>query len=99
MTEALAVDEIEFLADGYVDGDFIMVESEHAAMSACVGAAASGGRVATATSSQGFALMIEVLYQASGMRLPIVLTVVNRALAKAALFVVSPMPMPLVGTS
>jgi pyruvate ferredoxin oxidoreductase alpha subunit len=71
----------KFLADGYVDGDFIMVESEHAAMSACVGAAASGGRVATATSSQGLALMIEVLYQASGMRLPIVLTEVNRALA------------------
>jgi len=58
-----------------------MVESEHAAMSGCVGAAAAGGRVATATSSQGFALMAEVLYQASGMRLPIVLTVVNRALA------------------
>jgi len=70
-----------FLADGYVDGEFIMVESEHAAMSGCVGAAAAGGRVATATSSQGFALMTEVLYQASGMRLPIVLTVVNRALA------------------
>jgi pyruvate ferredoxin oxidoreductase alpha subunit len=71
----------KFLADGYVDGEFIMVESEHAAMSACIGASASGGRVATATSSQGFALMVEVLYQASGMRLPIVLTVVNRALA------------------
>ena len=71
----------QFLADGYVDGEFIMVESEHAAMSACVGASASGGRVATATSSQGFALMVEVLYNASGMRLPIVLTVVNRALA------------------
>lgn len=71
----------QFLADGYVDGEFIMVESEHAAMSGCVGAAAAGGRVATATSSQGFALMAEVLYQASGMRLPIVLCVVNRALA------------------
>jgi len=70
-----------FLANGYIDGEFIMVESEHAAMSGCVGAAAAGGRVATATSSQGFALMTEVLYQASGMRLPIVLTVVNRALA------------------
>jgi pyruvate ferredoxin oxidoreductase alpha subunit len=70
-----------YVADGYVDGEFVMVESEHAAMSACVGAAAAGGRVATATSSQGFALMVEVLYQASGMRLPIVLTVVNRALA------------------
>jgi pyruvate ferredoxin oxidoreductase alpha subunit len=71
----------KFLADGYVDGEFVMVESEHAAMSGCVGAAAAGGRVATATSSQGFALMVEVLYQASGMRLPIVLSVVNRALA------------------
>ncbi len=70
-----------FLANGYIDGEFVMVESEHAAMSGCVGAAAAGGRVATATSSQGFALMSEVLYQASGMRLPIVLTVVNRALA------------------
>jgi len=71
----------KLLSDGYVDGEFVMVESEHAAMSGCVGAAASGGRVATATSSQGFALMAEVLYQASGMRLPIVLAVVNRALA------------------
>lgn len=71
----------QFVANGYVDGEFVMVESEHAAMSGCVGAAAAGGRVATATSSQGFALMCEVLYQASGMRLPIVLNVVNRALA------------------
>ncbi|MDR2904911.1 MAG: 2-oxoacid:ferredoxin oxidoreductase subunit alpha [Helicobacteraceae bacterium] len=71
----------QFVADGDVKGEFVMVESEHSAMSACVGAAAAGGRVATATSSQGYALMIEVLYQASGMRLPIVLNVVNRALA------------------
>jgi len=71
----------QYLADGEVDGEFVMVESEHAAMSGCVGASAAGGRVATATSSQGFALMVEVLYQASGMRLPIVLNVVNRALA------------------
>ena len=70
-----------YVANGYIDGEFVMVESEHAAMSGCVGAAAAGGRVATATSSQGFALMVEVLYQASGMRLPIVMTVVNRALA------------------
>jgi len=70
-----------YQANGYVDGEFVMVESEHGAMSGCIGAAAAGGRVATATSSQGFALMVEVLYQASGMRLPIVLTVVNRALA------------------
>ena len=71
----------KFLSDGYIDGEFVLVESEHAAMSGCVGAAAAGGRVATATSSQGFALMVEVLYQASGMRLPIVLALVNRALA------------------
>ncbi|KIM09281.1 MAG: 2-ketoisovalerate ferredoxin oxidoreductase [Sulfurovum sp. PC08-66] len=70
-----------FLANGYIDGEFVMVESEHAAMSGCIGASAAGGRVSTATSSQGFALMVETLYQASGMRLPIVLNVVNRALA------------------
>ncbi len=70
-----------FLANGYIDGEYVLVESEHAAMSGCVGASAAGGRVATATSSQGFALMVEVLYQASGMRMPIVLTVSNRALA------------------
>ena len=70
-----------FLANDYVDGEFVMVESEHAAMSGCIGASAAGGRVATATSSQGFALMVETLYQASGMRLPIILNVVNRALA------------------
>ncbi len=72
----------QYAADGDIHGgEFVPVESEHAAMSACVGASAAGGRVATATSSQGFALMVEVLYQASGMRLPIVLNVVNRALA------------------
>jgi len=70
-----------YVANGYIDGEFVMVESEHAAMSGCIGASAAGGRVSTATSSQGFALMVEVLYQASGMRLPIVLNVVNRALA------------------
>ena len=71
----------KFLSDNYVEGEFVMVESEHAAMSGCIGASAAGGRVATATSSQGFALMVETLYQASGMRLPIILNVVNRALA------------------
>ncbi len=71
----------KFLADGYVEGEFVMVESEHAAMSGCIGASAAGGRVATATSSQGLALMVETLYQASGMRLPIILNIVNRALA------------------
>jgi pyruvate ferredoxin oxidoreductase alpha subunit len=48
----------KFLADGFIDGEYVMVESEHAAMSGCIGASAAGGRVATATSSQGFALMI-----------------------------------------
>jgi pyruvate ferredoxin oxidoreductase alpha subunit len=69
-----------FKANDYVDGEFVMTESEHGAMSCCIGAAAAGGRVATATSSQGFALMVETLYSASGMRLPIILNVVNRAL-------------------
>ncbi|CAA6801013.1 MAG: Pyruvate:ferredoxin oxidoreductase, alpha subunit (EC [uncultured Campylobacterales bacterium] len=71
----------DYLSNGYVDGEYIRTESEHAAMSACVAASAAGARVTTATSSQGFALMIEVLYQASGMRLPVVLNVANRALA------------------
>ncbi len=68
-------------ANGYVDGEIVMVESEHAAMSGCIGAAAAGARAATATASQGLALMIETLYQASGMRMPIVLCLINRALA------------------
>ncbi len=68
-------------ANGYVDGEMIMTESEHAAMSGCIGASAAGARSATATSSQGLALMIETLYQAAGMRMPIVLCLVNRALA------------------
>ncbi len=69
-----------FLANNYIDGEYVMAESEHGAMSCCIGASAAGGRVATATSSQGFALMLETLYSASGMRLPIVLNVVNRAI-------------------
>ena len=68
-------------ANGYIDGEFVMVESEHAAMSGCIGAAAAGARTATATSSQGLALMVETLYQASGMRMPIVLCLINRTLA------------------
>ena len=70
-----------FHANGYIDGEVVIVESEHAAMSGCVGASAAGARTATATASQGLALMVEVLYQASGMRMPIVLCLVNRALA------------------
>ena len=68
-------------ANGYVDGEVIIVESEHAAMSGCIGASAAGARAATATASQGLALMVETLYQAAGMRLPVVLCLVNRALA------------------
>src|SRR3972149_11343646 len=70
-----------YVADGKVDTELITVESEHSAMSACIGAAAAGARVMTATSSQGLALMWEMLYIASGMRLPMVLTNVNRALS------------------
>ncbi len=71
----------QFVADGQVDTETIPVESEHSAMSACVGAAASGVRAMTATSSQGLALMWEIVYIASALRLPIVMPVVNRALS------------------
>jgi len=70
-----------FVADGRVDTEFVTVESEHSAMSATVGAASSGARAMTATSANGLALMWEVLYIASGSRLPIVMPVVNRALS------------------
>ncbi|MBU2634318.1 MAG: pyruvate ferredoxin oxidoreductase [Nanoarchaeota archaeon] len=71
----------KFLADGLVSGEMIRVESEHSAMSACVGASAAGARVMTATSSAGLALMWEILGVASGLRLPVVMNVVNRALS------------------
>ena len=70
-----------FVANGSVDTEFIPVESEHSAISACIGASAAGARVMTATSSQGLALMFEMLYIAAGMRLPIVLACANRALS------------------
>ena len=70
-----------FVANGKVDTELVTVESEHSAMSACIGASAAGGRVMTATSSQGLALMWEMLHIASGMRLPVVMTLVNRALS------------------
>lgn len=70
-----------FVSNGQVKTEMILVESEHSAMSACVGASAGGGRVMTATSSQGLALMWEILFIASGLRLPIVMPVVNRALS------------------
>lgn len=71
----------QFAADGLVKTEFVPVESEHSAMSACIGASAAGARAMTATSSQGFALMWEMLYIAAGLRLPIVMSVVNRALS------------------
>ncbi|MEM4601408.1 MAG: pyruvate ferredoxin oxidoreductase, partial [Desulfurococcaceae archaeon] len=71
----------EFVANGETHTEFVAVESEHSAMSACIGAAATGARAFTATSSQGLALMAEMLYIASGLRLPVVLAVVNRALS------------------
>ena len=71
----------EFVAEGRFRGEFVPVESEHSALSACLGAAATGARVFTATSSQGLAYMHEMLYNVSGMRLPIVMAVANRALS------------------
>jgi len=71
----------EFVANGLVDTEFVTVESEHSAMSACIGAAAAGARVMTATSSAGLAFMWEVLYVAASTRLPICMLVANRALS------------------
>ncbi len=71
----------QYVADGKVDTEFVTVESEHSAMSAVIGSAAGGARTMTTTSSQGFALMWEVLYVAASYRLPIVMTTVNRALS------------------
>ncbi len=71
----------DIIANGELDAEFVCVESEHSAMSACLGAAASGARTFTATAGQGLELMHEVVYCASSMRLPIVMTVANRALS------------------
>ncbi len=70
----------QFVADGEVDTNFVAVESEHSAMSACLAAAVAGGRVMNATSANGLALMWEILYIVSSMRQPVILSVVNRAL-------------------
>jgi len=70
----------ELVENGELSAEYIRVESEHSAMSACIGAAAGGVRTFTATSSHGLALMHEALHWASGSRLPIVMAVVNRAL-------------------
>lgn len=71
----------EYVANGETQTEYVRVESEHSAMSACIGASARGARTFTATSSQGLLLMHEMLYIASGMRLPIVMATVNRAIS------------------
>ena len=70
-----------YVANGQVSTELIPVESEHSAMSACVGASAAGARTMTATSANGLALMWEIVYIAASLRLPIVMPVVNRALS------------------
>ena len=70
-----------FVANGTVDTEFIAVESEHSAMSACIGAQAAGARAMTATSANGLSLMWEMVYIASSLRLPIVMSLVNRAVS------------------
>ena len=70
-----------FVNNGQVDTEFVAVESEHSAMSACIGAQAAGGRAMTATSANGLSLMWEMIYIASSLRLPIVMSLVNRAVS------------------
>jgi len=70
-----------FVSNGSVDTEFVAVESEHSAMSACIGAEAAGGRAMTATSANGLSFMWEMIYIASSMRLPIVMSLVNRAVS------------------
>lgn len=70
-----------FVANGQVDTEFVAVESEHSAMSACIGAEAAGSRAMTATSANGLSYMWEMIYIASSLRLPIVMSLVNRAVS------------------
>ena len=70
-----------FVSNGQVNTEFVAVESEHSAMSACIGAQAAGARAMTATSANGLSLMWEMIYIASSLRLPIVLSLVNRAVS------------------
>ena len=70
-----------FVSNGAVDTEFVAVESEHSAMSACIGAEATGSRAMTATSANGLSLMWEMIYIASSLRLPIVMSLVNRAVS------------------
>jgi pyruvate ferredoxin oxidoreductase alpha subunit len=71
----------KLVADGELDAEYIPVESEHSAMSACLGSAAAGARTFTASAGQGLEYMHEVLYIASSMRLPIVMAIANRAIS------------------
>ena len=70
-----------FVSNGQVDTNFVAVESEHSAMSACIGSEAAGARTMTATSANGLSLMWEMIYIASSLRLPIVMSLVNRAVS------------------
>ena len=70
-----------FVSNGTVDTEFVAVESEHSAMTACIGAEAAGARAMTATSANGLSLMWEMIYIASSLRLPIVMSLVNRAVS------------------
>ncbi len=76
IVEALA----DMVANGTLDAEYITVENELSALSACVGASAAGSRTYSATTSQGLALMFEVCFNAAGMRLPIIMSIANRAL-------------------
>ncbi|MDP3563575.1 MAG: pyruvate ferredoxin oxidoreductase, partial [Methanoregula sp.] len=76
IVEALA----DFVANGQLDAEYITVENELSALSACVGASAAGSRTYSATTSQGLMLMAEVCFNAAGMRLPIIMSIANRAL-------------------
>jgi pyruvate ferredoxin oxidoreductase alpha subunit len=76
IVEALA----DFVANGNLDAEYITVENELSALSACVGASAAGSRTYSATTSQGLMLMAEVVFNAAGMRLPIVMSIANRAM-------------------
>jgi len=79
-TEAVQI-FARFVADGQVDTNYVAVESEHSAMSACIAASLAGGRVMNVTASQGLALMWEMLYIAASLRSTVVLSVANRALS------------------
>jgi pyruvate/2-oxoacid:ferredoxin oxidoreductase alpha subunit len=83
--QTIIIEQItEFINDGLMDADFIAAESEHSVMSVAVGASAGGVRTFTATSSQGLALMYEMLFAAAPNRLPVVMAIANRSLGAAS---------------